>query len=135
MASSASEYTIGGVKILFPCKAYPSQLAMMNAIVKGLNSKQHCLLESPTGSGKSLALLCSALSWQQSLYEKPLDDTLCSKECKKPVMPCRCQCHAEFTTQAQDSAGGSQGTSCFFANNGTVTPTKSGTVSRNKGNF
>uniref|UniRef100_A0A670JNN0 DNA 5'-3' helicase n=1 Tax=Podarcis muralis TaxID=64176 RepID=A0A670JNN0_PODMU len=71
MASSASEYTIGGVKILFPCKAYPSQLAMMNAIVKGLNSKQHCLLESPTGSGKSLALLCSALSWQQSLYGKP----------------------------------------------------------------
>ncbi|XP_061461036.1 Fanconi anemia group J protein [Rhineura floridana] len=47
-------------------------------------------------------------------------------------MPCRYQCHAEFTTQAQDSAGGSQGTSCFFANNGTVTPTKSGTVSRNK---
>lgn len=37
-------------------------------IVKGLNNRQHCLLESPTGSGKSLALLCSALSWQQSLY-------------------------------------------------------------------
>uniref|UniRef100_A0A8C5S6L8 Helicase ATP-binding domain-containing protein n=1 Tax=Laticauda laticaudata TaxID=8630 RepID=A0A8C5S6L8_LATLA len=68
MALQTSEYTIGGVKILFPCKAYPSQLAMMNAIVKGLSSKQHCLLESPTGSGKSLALLCSALAWQQSLY-------------------------------------------------------------------
>ncbi|KAG8122636.1 hypothetical protein E2320_018119 [Naja naja] len=68
MALRTSEYTIGGVKILFPCKAYPSQLAMMNAIVKGLSSKQHCLLESPTGSGKSLALLCSALAWQQSLY-------------------------------------------------------------------
>uniref|UniRef100_A0A8B9STM1 DNA 5'-3' helicase n=1 Tax=Anas platyrhynchos TaxID=8839 RepID=A0A8B9STM1_ANAPL len=68
MPSDVSEYTIGGVKIIFPCKAYPSQLAMMNAIVKGLNSRQHCLLESPTGSGKSLALLCSALSWQQSMY-------------------------------------------------------------------
>uniref|UniRef100_A0A663MCL5 DNA 5'-3' helicase n=1 Tax=Athene cunicularia TaxID=194338 RepID=A0A663MCL5_ATHCN len=61
MSSDVSEYTIGGVKIVFPCKAYPSQLAMMNAIVKGLNNKQHCLLESPTGSGKSLALLCSGL--------------------------------------------------------------------------
>uniref|UniRef100_A0A4W3J9H9 DNA 5'-3' helicase n=1 Tax=Callorhinchus milii TaxID=7868 RepID=A0A4W3J9H9_CALMI len=69
MASSESEYTIGGVKILFPCKAYPSQLAMMNSIIRGLNCRQHCLLESPTGSGKSLALLCSALAWQQSQYD------------------------------------------------------------------
>ncbi|XP_053223649.1 Fanconi anemia group J protein isoform X1 [Podarcis raffonei] len=131
MASSASEYTIGGVKILFPCKAYPSQLAMMNAIVKGLNSKQHCLLESPTGSGKSLALLCSALSWQQSLYDKPLDDLPCSKECKKPetLMPCGCRCHA---AQAQNSVAVSQDASCSFTNSETVTPVKSGTKSRNK---
>lgn len=32
MPSDGAEYTIGGVKILFPCKAYPSQLAMMNAV-------------------------------------------------------------------------------------------------------
>lgn len=32
MSSDVSEYTIGGVKIRFPCKAYPSQLAMMNAV-------------------------------------------------------------------------------------------------------
>ncbi|KAM6948655.1 Fanconi anemia group J protein [Aplochiton taeniatus] len=62
------EYTIGGVKVRFPCKAYPSQLAMMNSIVRGLNHGKHCLLESPTGSGKSLALLCSALAWQQAKY-------------------------------------------------------------------
>uniref|UniRef100_A0A3B4BT47 DNA 5'-3' helicase n=1 Tax=Pygocentrus nattereri TaxID=42514 RepID=A0A3B4BT47_PYGNA len=68
MAGNTVEYTIGGVKIHFPCKAYPSQLAMMNSIVRGLNHGQHCLLESPTGSGKSLALLCSALAWQQAQY-------------------------------------------------------------------
>uniref|UniRef100_A0A671MU76 DNA 5'-3' helicase n=1 Tax=Sinocyclocheilus anshuiensis TaxID=1608454 RepID=A0A671MU76_9TELE len=66
MAAASVEYTIGGVKINFPCKAYPSQLAMMNSIIRGLNNGQHCLLESPTGSGKSLALLCSALAWQQA---------------------------------------------------------------------
>uniref|UniRef100_A0A671VGH5 DNA 5'-3' helicase n=1 Tax=Sparus aurata TaxID=8175 RepID=A0A671VGH5_SPAAU len=70
MATSAVEYTIGGVKIHFPCKAYPSQLAMMNSIIRGLNTGQHCLLESPTGSGKSLALLCSALGWQQAQLGK-----------------------------------------------------------------
>uniref|UniRef100_A0A8C7M9I1 DNA 5'-3' helicase n=1 Tax=Oncorhynchus kisutch TaxID=8019 RepID=A0A8C7M9I1_ONCKI len=72
MAAPSVEYTIGGVKIQFPCKAYPSQLAMMNSIVRGLNHGQHCLLESPTGSGKSLALLCSALAWQQAQYGKGL---------------------------------------------------------------
>ncbi|KFV17727.1 Fanconi anemia group J protein, partial [Tauraco erythrolophus] len=97
MSSDMSEYTIGGVKIAFPCKAYPSQLAMMNAIVKGLNNRQHCLLESPTGSGKSLALLCSALSWQQSLYEKSLLTSSCEKEDRKAKTspPCRCACHSQ----------------------------------------
>ncbi|KAJ3591167.1 hypothetical protein NHX12_009114, partial [Muraenolepis orangiensis] len=104
MAAPPVEYTIGGVKIQFPCRAYPSQLAMMNSIVRGLNYSQHCLLESPTGSGKSLALLCSALAWQQAQYDKveaggsPQDDKNCSGEkthsdCKKGDSPCKCSCH------------------------------------------
>jgi len=32
MAATPLDYTIGGVKINFPCKAYPSQLAMMNSV-------------------------------------------------------------------------------------------------------
>ncbi|XP_015281766.1 PREDICTED: Fanconi anemia group J protein [Gekko japonicus] len=133
MASTVSEYTIGGVKILFPCKAYPSQLAMMNAIVKGLNSQQHCLLESPTGSGKSLALLCSALSWQRSLYEKPPSEWSCLKECKtsEPVMRCCCNCHAEPRVQDQSSAGSNQGSCSYFTDNGTNRPLSSGTTLRN----
>ncbi|KAM6465011.1 Fanconi anemia group J protein [Liasis olivaceus] len=135
MALPTSEYTIGGVKILFPCKAYPSQLAMMNAIVKGLSSKQHCLLESPTGSGKSLALLCSALAWQRSLSGETLEklpDALCSKDCKKTevLKLCHCPCHAKFSTQ--DTEGGSQNTSSFFPSSAAETPPGSGSISRNR---
>ncbi|EDV21730.1 uncharacterized protein TRIADDRAFT_30066 [Trichoplax adhaerens] len=62
-------YTISGVQVEFPYKAYPSQLSMMSKIIQGLQQRKHCLLESPTGSGKSLALLCSALAWQAHEYE------------------------------------------------------------------
>jgi len=67
MASPKSphEYTIGGVKVYFPVKAYPSQVAMMSKIINALQKGQNSLLESPTGSGKSLALLCAALAWQR----------------------------------------------------------------------
>ncbi|XP_021271794.1 Fanconi anemia group J protein isoform X2 [Numida meleagris] len=117
MSSDVSQYTIGGVKIMFPCKAYPSQLAMMNAIVKGLNNGQHCLLESPTGSGKSLALLCSALSWQQSLYEKSLLKSSCEKEDREAAAPppCRCVCHSR-PESSEAAAGASRGATCSSNN-------------------
>ncbi|XP_041052824.1 Fanconi anemia group J protein [Carcharodon carcharias] len=105
MASSASEYTIGGVKILFPCKAYPSQLAMMNSIVRGLNCQKHCLLESPTGSGKSLALLCSTLAWQQSQYEKAGNESYPNDNKNQEKVPlCNCACHIARMPSAPTAA-------------------------------
>ncbi|XP_035889487.1 Fanconi anemia group J protein isoform X1 [Phyllostomus discolor] len=123
MSSAMSEYTIGGVKINFPCKAYPSQLAMMNAIVRGLNSKQHCLLESPTGSGKSLALLCSALAWQQSLSGKPVDESL-SKKAEAPLSCC-CTCHSKSFTNDDTNPG----TSHHFNSPSTPPSERNGTAS------
>merc|ERR1711931_239384 len=62
---------IGGVKVLFPFQdPYPAQKQMMSKIIQSLKNSQNALLESPTGSGKSLALLCSALGWLESEKEK-----------------------------------------------------------------
>ncbi|XP_077422808.1 Fanconi anemia group J protein isoform X3 [Vanacampus margaritifer] len=106
MTAPSVEYTIGGVRVQFPCKAYPSQLAMMNSILRGLNYGQHCLLESPTGSGKSLALLCSALGWQQAQFDKLQGEGISGNEsqsCKligdvtksNMTNTCQCQCHSK----------------------------------------
>jgi hypothetical protein len=48
---SETELTISGIKVKFPNKPYPSQIQVMSKIIKGLQSNQNCLLESPTGSG------------------------------------------------------------------------------------
>lgn len=63
---------INRVKIKFPFKPYPSQMMMMEKIIKTLSKpNEHALLESPTGTGKTLALLCSVLSWRMNI-ENPI---------------------------------------------------------------
>ena len=66
-------YTMNGVPVQFPHKAYPSQMAMMAKIIQSLKNAQNCLLESPTGSGKSLALLCGALAWQKNEIQRVIE--------------------------------------------------------------
>ncbi|XP_023215127.1 Fanconi anemia group J protein homolog isoform X2 [Centruroides sculpturatus] len=69
-------YCIQRVPLVFPCKAYPAQLAIMDKIIKGLTRRQNCLIESPTGTGKSLALLISCLAWQRSLANENTSEDL-----------------------------------------------------------
>lgn len=68
-------YHIGGIKVEFPYQPYGTQLAFMGRVISTLDRAQkdghcHALLESPTGTGKSLSLLCSTLAWQQNYKSK-----------------------------------------------------------------
>ncbi|KAH8556143.1 helicase C-terminal domain-containing protein [Umbelopsis sp. PMI_123] len=56
---------IGGIEVQFPFKPYPAQIQMMSKAIEALTKSQDALIESPTGSGKSLALLCASLAWQK----------------------------------------------------------------------
>ncbi|GAB5591446.1 hypothetical protein Unana1_06346 [Umbelopsis nana] len=56
---------IGGIEVQFPFKPYPAQIQMMSKVIEAVSRSQDALIESPTGSGKSLALLCASLAWQK----------------------------------------------------------------------
>ncbi|CAM9111560.1 unnamed protein product [Discosporangium mesarthrocarpum] len=66
-AEQDNVYPIQGFCVSFPKgkKPFPSQFAVMSKMLLGLRQGKNCLLESPTGTGKTLALLCSALAWQR----------------------------------------------------------------------
>jgi len=55
---------IDGVSIDFPKEPYPCQVDYMKGVIRALNSGSNALLESPTGTGKTLCLLCATLAWQ-----------------------------------------------------------------------
>ncbi|KAM0942136.1 putative RNA helicase [Dioscorea sansibarensis] len=75
--ASPKVYQIGGVPVEFPYKPYGTQLAFMGRVIATLDRARrqghcHALLESPTGTGKSLSLLCSTLAWQQHQLRRPI---------------------------------------------------------------
>ncbi|RHY10801.1 hypothetical protein DYB37_009663 [Aphanomyces astaci] len=55
---------IGGIPVSFPFTPYDSQVVYMEKVIQSLEFKQNALLESPTGTGKTLCLLCATLAWR-----------------------------------------------------------------------
>lgn len=80
------DFSVFGLCVKFPFTPYPSQRAVMSRVINGLKKKQNCLIESPTGSGKSLALLCSCLAWQKqekAIYYEKLKKIIEEREAKQ----------------------------------------------------
>ena len=66
------KFIIEDIEIYFPYKPYEEQIIYMKSIIQTLNKKYSsedvnfnalAALESPTGTGKTLCLLCSLLAW------------------------------------------------------------------------
>lgn len=56
---------IRGVSVDFPFEPYDLQKKYMEKVLECLQNETNGVLESPTGTGKTLSLLCSTLAWLQ----------------------------------------------------------------------
>ncbi|KXS18878.1 DNA repair helicase [Gonapodya prolifera JEL478] len=65
------KFTIGELPVYFPYDyIYPEQYNYMRALKKALDAKGHCLLEMPSGTGKTITLLSLIVSYQMFYPEK-----------------------------------------------------------------
>ncbi|KAJ2087825.1 ATP-dependent DNA helicase chl1 [Coemansia sp. RSA 986] len=55
----------------FPMKPYAIQLDFMKRLFETIENGQFAIFESPTGTGKSLSIICGALTWLMRNTERP----------------------------------------------------------------
>ncbi|KAJ0036143.1 hypothetical protein NQD34_004820 [Periophthalmus magnuspinnatus] len=60
-----SELNVHGVTVRFPFTPYDCQRDYMSRVIECLQQKKNGILESPTGTGKTLCLLCATLAWRE----------------------------------------------------------------------
>uniref|UniRef100_A0A1A9WGJ1 Regulator of telomere elongation helicase 1 homolog n=1 Tax=Glossina brevipalpis TaxID=37001 RepID=A0A1A9WGJ1_9MUSC len=63
MIKKMPESIIAGIPVIFPFEPYDVQRAYMEKVIMCLRDSTNGILESPTGTGKTLSLLCSSLAW------------------------------------------------------------------------
>lgn len=100
---------IGGIQVEFPYQPYGSQLAFMCRVISTLDRAQrdghfHALLESPTGTGKSLSLLCSTLAWQQNYKIRNQSANLSQSKAAPEAMTDPLACGGGFIPETQPSS-------------------------------
>ncbi|XP_042651191.1 ATP-dependent DNA helicase DDX11 isoform X4 [Tyto alba] len=67
---SGAAAAAGGGRFPFPYTPYLIQERFMAALYSALEAGRVGIFESPTGTGKSLSLICGALSWLRDVEEK-----------------------------------------------------------------
>eukprot|EP01079_Euglenida_sp_SAG-EU17-18_P005997 gene5997-5876_t len=54
----------------FPYDPYPAQMDFMTTVYDAIDTRKIAIVESPTGTGKSLGLICASFEWIEENMEK-----------------------------------------------------------------
>lgn len=70
-AHARFKLNFGGVEVLFPFEQpLEPQRAVIRNVLEALTLGKHAVLESPTGTGKTAAVLCACIAWQRHRMRK-----------------------------------------------------------------
>ncbi|CAI2375692.1 unnamed protein product [Moneuplotes crassus] len=71
-------------EIKFPFERYDIQRDYMLRVIKACKKRENALLESPTGTGKTLCLLCASLAWLEEAKTERQDPSSFEKCLSRP---------------------------------------------------
>ena len=109
-ASKQTKLILCGIEVFFPYEPYPNQKIYMEKVIEACKKNTIAGLESPTGTGKTLCLLCSSLAYlrheRQRLIEERnnnnLDDDDKTEKIKQPVIYYTSRTHAQLANVIQE---------------------------------
>uniref|UniRef100_A0A5S6R2Y3 Regulator of telomere elongation helicase 1 homolog n=1 Tax=Trichuris muris TaxID=70415 RepID=A0A5S6R2Y3_TRIMR len=99
---SGKEIWVEGINVQFPFEPYNCQMELMRRVISCLEQGANAVLESPTGTGKTVALLCSTIAWLKSRRPTEIQSVVAAPESgKKDKPPGRTQILYASRTHAQ----------------------------------
>ena len=108
-ASKQTKLNILGIDVFFPYEPYPNQKLYMEKVIQACKDKTIAGLESPTGTGKTLCLLCASLAYLKYERERLINernnnfDVIDNTEkIRQPIIYYTSRTHAQLSNVIQE---------------------------------
>ena len=108
-AQKQTKLNILGIEVYFPYEPYPNQKLYMEKVIEACKNKTIAGLESPTGTGKTLCLLCASLAYLKYERERLINerrnnfDVLDNTEkIRQPIIYYTSRTHAQLSNVIQE---------------------------------